>query len=130
MYIVHLNMKTKNMCIKTLNLLKNLILILFTMSIFSNYIYADNLNWWSDSFESRKNITITNTGNSTLTDFVVYLNISKELNMQTNYNDLRFTNGTCVNSSNSIFNEYEIEYYNTNQATVWMKISNFTSIGF
>jgi hypothetical protein len=120
-------MKIENTYLETLNKLGIMILLVFTMSLFSTQIYAINENWWDNTFEYRKNISITNPNASPLSDFVIYLNISKETAMQADYDDLRFTSGTCTGSSNSVFYDYEIEYSDVTKAVVWIKVPSFVS---
>lgn len=102
--------------------------LVFSMTLFSIGIgigYSINDNWWDNDYLFRKDISVTNSGASSLSDFVVFLNISAESGMQVDYDDLRFVSGNCIGSSNSVFLDYEIEYYDASRAVVWMKIPSF-----
>lgn len=118
-------MENKNctqICKRILELILKIIVFSMTLSIMFSIGYSSNDNWWDNNFEFRKQIEITNPSLSSQTDFVAYLDISKETDMQADYDDLRFTSGTCTGSSNSIFYDYEIGYSNTSQAVIWIKI--------
>ena len=84
------------------------------------------VNWWNSSFEKRKEINITNVGSSTLENFPAYLNISKETDMQADFDDLRFINGSCEEDSNLEL-AYEIENYTSSNAHVWLKIPSLAT---
>jgi len=74
---------------------------------------------WADSdFDKCQNITVTN-GNDALTDFPVYINLTKDDDMLSNYHDLRFYSSGC-NSGGSLLN-YEIENYTETKADIWVK---------
>ncbi|MBN2422332.1 DUF2341 domain-containing protein, partial [Candidatus Woesearchaeota archaeon] len=75
--------------------------------------------WWDLSWQRRKMITITNIGNENLTDFPAYLNISYDPNMQSDYDDLRFID---FSTGEFIELDYELEYYDTGHADVWVRI--------
>ena len=53
--------------------------------------------WANTTFNSCMDVTIVNATTSTLSNFTVYVNITKQPNMQANYSDLRFYNGSCNN---------------------------------
>jgi len=82
------------------------------------------VNWWNSSWLKRKEINITNTGSTTLINFPVYLNLSYDSNMQADFSDLRFINGSCEDDS-SLELAYEIENYTETKADVWIKIPSF-----
>ncbi|MCK5594083.1 MAG: DUF2341 domain-containing protein, partial [Candidatus Aenigmarchaeota archaeon] len=67
-----------------------------------------------DSWKYKKEINISNTG-SALADYQVKMVIDKEIDMNSNYSDLRFTDNTA-----NLLN-YWIEENNTVNATVWVK---------
>jgi len=89
-------------------------------------VFAYSGEWWNDSWNNRIEISITNTGSSELIDFPAYLDISKELEMQENYDDLKFINGSC-GSNGSIELDYEIEYSSSLKADVWVKIPTLST---
>ena len=84
------------------------------------------VNWWNSSFDKRKEINITNVGSTTLTDFPAYLNITYNENMQTDFDDLRFINGSCEDDS-SLELAYEIENYTSVKADIWIKIPSLAT---
>lgn len=110
------NRKVLGICILTLALL--------VFSMFSSAFAANN--WWSDSFDYRKEFTIENFGSNILVDYPVFVNISKEIGMQNDYDDLRFVYGSC-SGSHSILLDYEIEENDSNRAIVWVKIPSFAT---
>jgi hypothetical protein len=82
-------------------------------------------NWWNGSWNYRKTINITNVGSTVLSNFTTYLNLSKESYMQSDFDDIRFLNGSCGSSTILPLN-YEIENYTSSMADVWIKIPSFT----
>ncbi|MFC2135389.1 DUF2341 domain-containing protein, partial [Bacteroidota bacterium] len=82
-------------------------------------------NWWNESWLKRKEINITYNGASTLTNFPIYINITKETEMLANYNDLRIISGPCLSEGGTELS-YEIENYTANNAHVWVKIPSMT----
>lgn len=78
-------------------------------------------SWANSDFDKCKNITITNVGSTTLTDFPVYVNLTKDNDMLSNHHDLRFYNSSC-NNGGSLLN-YEIENYTSAKADIWVKTS-------
>lgn len=75
--------------------------------------------WWNSTWSKCKDITITNGGSSTLTDFPVYINVSKDDDMQADYNDLRFVDASCNDGGSEL--NYEIENYTGTKADIWVK---------
>lgn len=68
-------------------------------------------------FNKCKNITVTSVGD--LTDFPVYINLTKDADMQEDYEDLRFYSASC-DAGGSLLN-YEIENYTSTKADIWVK---------
>ncbi|MCA9460046.1 MAG: hypothetical protein KC550_05860, partial [Nanoarchaeota archaeon] len=104
---------------------KCILAIILVFIIFSTSAFAAT-NWWNESFDYRKQINLTNRGSVNLTDFPVYVNISKEVAMQADYDDLRFVYGDCSQVLSSKL-DYEIEFSDSNKADIWLKIPNFHS---
>jgi len=78
--------------------------------------------WWNSSFQRRKQINITNSGTSNLTDYQVFLNITYDSDMQSDFKDIRFTYYNQTTST-----ETEIPFWienqsNSNWAYVWVKV--------
>lgn len=92
------------------------------------YINAtlDPANWWDSSWRKRVQINITNVGSSSLTNFPAYLNITYDADMLSNYNDLRFINGSCDSGSSTVL-DYEIEYSDANHSDTWIKIPSLSA---
>jgi len=86
-----------------------------------DYSYNEAGEWWHSSWTKCKNITITNTGGSTLTNFPAYVNVTKDNDMQTDYDDLRFVNTSCDNGGSEL--AYELENYTAANAHTWVKVN-------
>jgi len=74
--------------------------------------------WVDPSFTRMKPITLTNTG-SAKNNYVLKLTIAYDSDMNPNYNDLRFKH----ESNPSAWLSYWIEFSNSTQATVWVKLT-------
>ncbi|MFC1742201.1 DUF2341 domain-containing protein, partial [Nanoarchaeota archaeon] len=85
----------------------------------------DPPTWWNSAWSKRKEINLTNAGSTALTDFPAYLNVSKESAMQSDYDDLRFFNGSCGAAGVEL--AYEIENYNSTKADVWLRIPTLST---
>jgi hypothetical protein len=83
--------------------------------------------WANSNLDRCKSITITNAGTSTLTDFPAYINLTKDGDMLSNYQDLRFYNTSCSNGGSLL--DYEIENYTTNNADIWIRIPSLQTTG-
>lgn len=79
--------------------------------------------WYSASWSHRKQWTVTNVGSTTLTNFPAYINVSHEPEMQSDWDDVVFTD------SNSNIIPYELENYTTNYAHYWVNISSLPGSG-
>ncbi|MEE9323512.1 MAG: LamG domain-containing protein, partial [Candidatus Aenigmarchaeota archaeon] len=74
------------------------------------------------------NITISNAGNETLTNFPAYINLTYDSDMQSNFIDIRFYSEYCDNGGARL--DYEIENYITsNRAHIWVRIPSLPSSG-
>ncbi len=76
--------------------------------------------WWNSNFTKRKQITITNTGSTELSNYTAYLKIKKEDAMKSDYSDIRFIDGSCDTSATQL--NYELENYDSENAHFWIKI--------
>jgi hypothetical protein len=90
--------------------------------------------WWNLSWNKRKRILINNSANSNeLSDYQVFVNITYDSDMQSNFSDLRFTWYNYSSKEEEKIN-YWIENYSTSSyAEVWVKVpkiraSNYESI--
>jgi len=82
--------------------------------------------WWNESWDSCKNITITNVGSTTLTNYPAFINVSNVSGkMNSDYSDLRFLDQPC--SGGGSLMDYEIDNYTTDFALVWVKIPSLTT---
>ena len=103
---------------RKLNLAIFIVISIFLTTIF---MHASNATWWNSSFDFRKEINITNPGSTTLNNFPIFINVSYESNMQTDFDDIRFLVGNCGNSS-AFELTYELEYSDSNHAVFWVNI--------
>jgi len=99
-----------------------------TCSLYGNWNLGWHLNqskydWLDSLWTYRKEINLTNGGGTVLTNFPVFLNISKEAGMQTDYDDLRIYNGTCSELQSTPL-DYEIEDYDSISANLWLRIQS------
>lgn len=100
---------------KATNLLWLFMGFLLALNLFSSSVYA----WWNSAWQYRRPITIDNTGNSnTLTDYQVFVNVSYDSDMQTDFDDLRF-----VDSDDATELSYWVEdKVDGSYAEVWVKV--------
>jgi large repetitive protein len=89
-------------------------------------VTLDPANWWNDSWNDRKTVNITNFGATVLSNFTIYMNLTKESEMQNDFDDIRFVNGSCGSSAPTQLN-YEIENYTSSKADVWIKIPSLAT---
>ncbi len=82
-------------------------------------------SWANTSFDRCENITISNVGTSTLTNFPAYINLTYDSDMLSNYQDLRFYNASCSNSGTLL--DYEIENYTASNANIWVRIPTLST---
>ncbi|MBN2042345.1 MAG: DUF2341 domain-containing protein, partial [Candidatus Aenigmarchaeota archaeon] len=86
------------------------------------------LSWWDTSFPKCRNITIENAGTSELTNFPVYINLSYDYNMQSDFEDIRFVGTYCNNGGTEL--DHEVEYYvPLERAEVWVKVPSIPAGG-
>lgn len=83
--------------------------------------------WWNPQWTARKQITITNVGSTTLTDFPAYIRVSKEADMQSDYDDLRFIAGGCELGAVQL--SHELGDTNSTSADVYVKIPSLPATG-
>lgn len=104
--------------------MKNKILILFALALFISLTFASAVSL--TDFNHRETITITG-GETTLTNFTVFLKVPYNAFMQTNFNDLYFTSGNCnLDSTTALDYELDSEVDSTN-ASLWVKIPTLTT---
>jgi len=95
---------------------------IFDLKILNGSVEFDYIvdPWPNATFEKCINITITNVGSSNLTNFPAYINLSKDVDMLSDYSDLRFYNSSC-NEDGTLLN-HEIENYTASNAYIWVRI--------
>jgi MSHA biogenesis protein MshQ len=84
-------------------------------------------DWWNTNWTKCRNITIANTGTTTLSNFPAYVDLPYDSDMQSNYNDIRFMNTSCANGGFEL--DFEIETYTGTNADVWVEIDNLPAAG-
>ena len=94
----------------------------FSQAIANGHFFALD-PWYSASWSHRKQWTVTNVGTTTLTNFPAYINVSHEPEMQSDWDDVVFTD------LNSNIIPYELENYTTNYAHYWVNISSLPGSG-
>ncbi len=74
--------------------------------------------WWNSSWNKRKDITIDNTGNaSTLTNYQVKVAVTYDSDMQTDFDDIRFTN-----ASGTLLDHWLESKTDGSTATFWVEV--------
>ena len=104
------------------NILLIILILVFSMSIFSNNSYS----WWSNNFDYRQEIIIKNPHLNNINNFPIYLKVNSTSKIQNDFGDLRFINGSC-SSDQTLELEYEIENYTSSLANIWIKIPKLFS---
>ncbi len=82
-------------------------------------IPSASASWWNSSWSTREAITITTNGNSTPAWYQVPLNITYTSPMQTDFDDIRFTNST-----NGLLAYWIESKVNNSYANVWVNLSD------
>ena len=68
--------------------------------------YGGSGTWWNDSWDGRKEITITENSGNNLTNYSVLINVSKESEMSSDFSDVRFIDGDGVTELGYFFEDY------------------------
>src|SRR4030042_1694840 len=101
-------------------------LILALVCVFA--LKPASASWANSSFDRCMNITITNSGSETLTNFPAYINLTYDSDMQPDFLDIRFYSAGCNNGGTAL--DYEIENYTTStNAHTWTRIQSLQSTG-
>lgn len=80
-------------------------------------------SWWDSGWDKRKLITVSNSG-SALTDYQVNVTVVHETDMQSDFDDLRFTNSTGT------LLDYWIEDFTASTtASVWIEVDSIGATG-
>jgi len=88
-----------------------------------HFYYLDP--WWDSSWQHRKQVTVAhvNASGETLVNFPAYINVSKEPEMQNDYDDVVF-----VDNSNNVM-AFELENYTSDHAIFWVNITSLPNTG-
>jgi len=81
--------------------------------------------WFNSSFPYCRNISIRNLAGSELTNYVAYVNLTKDSGMQADYDDLRFVNTGCNMGGSQLY--HDVDNYTTASAEVWINIPTLPS---
>lgn len=77
--------------------------------------------WWDSSWQKRANINITG-GGELFTNFTTLINVTYDADMQSDFDDLRFINGTCLGTQTDTL-YYEIDNItDSSYALVWVNM--------
>jgi MSHA biogenesis protein MshQ len=90
-------------------------------------IKAIATGWWDTNWTKCRNITIDNTGSSTLSNFPAYIDLDYDDDMQSDYSDIRFINTSCLNGGLEL--DFEIEKDTGESADVWVEIDSLPAAG-
>lgn len=79
--------------------------------------------WWNTDWNRKRQINITETSGSNLSDYSILINVTHDSNMLSNFSDLRFLNSTETG---------ELDYWIQNKsdgnwATIWIEVTNLTA---
>ncbi|MCK4613178.1 MAG: DUF2341 domain-containing protein, partial [Thermoplasmata archaeon] len=74
-------------------------------------------SWWNTDWNYRKKITITENSGSTLTNYQVKLDVTYDSDMQSDFDDLRFTD-----NSNTELSHWRESYTASSSAVFWVKV--------
>ena len=89
----------------------------------------NDAGWPNASFDKCMNITISNAGSSTLTNFPAFINLTKQTDMLSDYSDLRFYDEPCSAGFDGNELDFEIENYTSSYAHIWTRIPSLGSSG-
>jgi hypothetical protein len=88
---------------------------------------ASAVGWWNSDWSKCREITITNTGSSTLNNFPAYISLSYDSDMQADYDDIRFINSTCNNNGSEL--NFEVESFTGTNADMWVNLDSLPTGG-
>jgi len=100
-------------------------IVILSSLLITNISIASAYDIGVDEFSQRKLVTIDNTGNANaLTDYQVKIDVAYEPEMQSHFDDLRFTD-----TSDNILNYWIEDYIPSTSAAVWVKIPSIPGSG-
>ncbi|MFB0980375.1 MAG: DUF2341 domain-containing protein [Alteromonadaceae bacterium] len=95
-------------------------------------INASAVGWWNSDWSKCREITITNTGTSTLNNFPAYISLSYDSDMQSDLDDIRFINAACNNNGSELNFEFD-SFIGTNtvgtNADIWVNLDSLPTEG-
>jgi hypothetical protein len=87
-------------------------------------VQADNTNWYNSNWLYRKPIIVNNTkSTNTLTDYQIQVSLTYNLNMQKDFNDIRFTDSDGI----TLIDHWLETYATSASATFWVKVPSIPS---
>ncbi|MCF7865839.1 FG-GAP-like repeat-containing protein [Candidatus Woesearchaeota archaeon] len=89
--------------------------------------FNDASGWYNQLWEKCKDINITNFAGQILYNYTTLLKIPYDSQMQSDYEDLRFTDQACGQGGQEI--GYDIETYNSTEAMTWVRIPTLNTSG-
>ncbi|KKU77717.1 MAG: hypothetical protein UY04_C0053G0003, partial [Parcubacteria group bacterium GW2011_GWA2_47_7] len=78
--------------------------------------------WYNASWSRRQRVRITNNSTSTVTNAQVKISVPYDADIQSNWNDLRFTDSSGTTSI-----PFWVESYTSGTSTVWVKVPTLTA---
>jgi len=85
------------------------------------------ITWANNSFEMCREIIVSNVGLTTLTNSPAYINLTKDDDMLSNYDDLMFYDALCNEGGTML--DYEIGNYTVTKADIWVRIPSLPAEG-
>ena len=105
---------------------KNIILILVVVLLGSLFLAPTvSVAWWDTDYDYRKQVSVShvNVSGSSLINCTHFINVSKELGMQADFDDLRF-----VDTSGNLMS-FEMENYTSDWAFFWVRVPSLSPSG-
>ena len=92
-------------------------------------VNLDSWEWWDTNWEQKKELNITENTGVTLYNYTLLINVTYDANMQTDFSDLRFLNGSETGELSYWFDEDENgqRLYTSDSVMVWVKFPELTA---
>ncbi len=89
---------------------------------------VDEGNWWEATFTKCKNVNIKNASTTELTNYPAYVDVTYDSDMQSDFDDIRFTTNECGDGGSLL--DYEIESHTAStDADVWVQVPSIPASG-
>ncbi len=116
------------------NSMKSFLVIMFFILSFYftlfKHVDAPDI-WWHASWPYRRNITMDNSQNSnSLINYPVFVNVNYDSDMQSDFDDLRFTYYNSTSQEETELNYWIENYVSSNYAEVWINVSYIPANGY